>query len=239
VEALAGRFPVLTLGDQVDRSAGAFMDTAAILKNLDLLVGIDTAVAHLAGGLGVPAWLAVHYTPEWRWLLGRDDNPWYPTVRLFRQPAVGDWQAVFARLADALRELAPRRRPLLVEVSPGELLDKLTGLQAQGASATAMAPLAASRAALGNSAELAELTTQLQAAHEQLCQVEEGLRACEREQDCGQRFVDLARSARRANERRAYLRKAIDELLQWPVSAAPAGSGSPPRAPGSFRWPRS
>jgi tetratricopeptide (TPR) repeat protein len=118
---LAGRFPVLSLGDLVDRTAGPFMDTAAILRNLDLVVSVDTAIAHLAGGLGVPLWLAVHHTPDWRWLLDRDDNPWYPSARLFRQPAPGDWASVFGRMAEELQLLVSRRvrpRTVQIEVSP-------------------------------------------------------------------------------------------------------------------------
>ncbi|MHB1425852.1 MAG: tetratricopeptide repeat protein, partial [Gemmataceae bacterium] len=98
-----GRTPVLQPGDFVDRANGPFMDTAAILCNLDLVIAVDTALAHLAGGLGVPVWLALHHTPDWRWLLERADNPWYPTARLFRQPAPGDWASVFGRIADWLR----------------------------------------------------------------------------------------------------------------------------------------
>jgi ADP-heptose:LPS heptosyltransferase len=79
------------------------MDTAAIVFNLDLVIAVDTAITHLAGGLGVPVWLALHHTPDWRWLLERTDNPWYPTARLFRQPSPGDWPSVFRSMADELR----------------------------------------------------------------------------------------------------------------------------------------
>ena len=82
------------------------MDTAAIVKNLDLVVTVDTAVAHLAGALGTPVWLALPFVPDWRWLLEREDSPWYPTARLFRQTKRGNWQDVFRRIADAVRKLA-------------------------------------------------------------------------------------------------------------------------------------
>jgi tetratricopeptide (TPR) repeat protein len=98
-----GRLPILNLGDLFDRANGPFMDTAAIVCNLDLVIAVDTAIAHLAGGLGVPVWLALHHTPDWRWLLERTDNPWYPTARLFRQPSPGDWSSVFRGMADELR----------------------------------------------------------------------------------------------------------------------------------------
>jgi hypothetical protein len=103
--ALGGLFPVVDLGDRLD-AGGAFLDTAAVMAGLDLVVCCDTAVAHLAGALGVPVWVALAYAPDWRWLLGREDSPWYPTMRLFRQDRRGDWDGVFARLADALRRRA-------------------------------------------------------------------------------------------------------------------------------------
>jgi tetratricopeptide (TPR) repeat protein len=81
-----------------------FADTAAALDNLDLLISVDTAVAHLAGALGRPAWVLVARQPDWRWLLNRDDSPWYPGMRLFRQTAKWDWASVIHRLADALTE---------------------------------------------------------------------------------------------------------------------------------------
>ncbi|HEY4744741.1 MAG TPA: tetratricopeptide repeat protein [Desulfuromonadaceae bacterium] len=79
-------------------------DTAALIANLDLVIGIDTAVVHLAGALGKPAWLLLAAVPDWRWLVGRDDSPWYPTMRLFRQEQPGDWNGVVAAVARALRE---------------------------------------------------------------------------------------------------------------------------------------
>jgi ADP-heptose:LPS heptosyltransferase len=85
-----------------------FMDTAAVLKNLDLVITCDTAVAHLAGALGVPVWVAIPFAPDWRWLLDRSDSPWYPTMRLFRQDRRGDWQGVFRRIEVALGEQMSR-----------------------------------------------------------------------------------------------------------------------------------
>lgn len=110
LESLAGRLEVLDLGDRLDETTGAFMDTAAVLANLDLVICSDTAIAHLAGALGVPVWVALSYVPDWRWLLDRPDTPWYPTMRLFRQSRVGDWAGVFQRLATALQERFPALR---------------------------------------------------------------------------------------------------------------------------------
>ena len=96
-------FPVLDLSGRLDEVAGPFMDTAAVIRNLDLVVTADTAIAHLAGALGVPVWLALQFSPDWRWLQGRDDSPWYPTMRLFRQTTFGEWPDVFERIAKAVQ----------------------------------------------------------------------------------------------------------------------------------------
>jgi hypothetical protein len=80
-----------------------FADTAALIANLDLVIAVDTVVAHLAGAMGKPVWLLLQNTPDWRWMLERTDSPWYPTARLFRQPKLGDWTEPIQRVADALR----------------------------------------------------------------------------------------------------------------------------------------
>jgi hypothetical protein len=94
-------FPVLDLSDRLDDVAGPFMDTAAVIRGLDLVVTANTAIAHLAGALGAPVWVALEFSPDWRWLRHRDDSPWYPTMRLFRQTALGQWSDVFERMAHA------------------------------------------------------------------------------------------------------------------------------------------
>ncbi|HLY46731.1 MAG TPA: tetratricopeptide repeat protein [Stellaceae bacterium] len=88
-----------------------FADTAAIVANLDLVITADTSVAHLAGALGRPVWVLIPYAPDWRWLRGRDDSPWYPTARLFRQPRLGDWADVLDRVAAELAKLANQTAP--------------------------------------------------------------------------------------------------------------------------------
>lgn len=107
LDAARGRLDIVHLGDRLDEDSGAFMDTAAVLKSLDLLIASDTAIAHVAGALGVPVWLALAHVPDWRWLLEREDTPWYPTMRLFRQTGVGDWPSVFERMAEELLDQFP------------------------------------------------------------------------------------------------------------------------------------
>jgi tetratricopeptide (TPR) repeat protein len=97
---------VETPGHDFDGGADAFVDTAAMMMNLDLVVTSDTSIAHLAGALGRPVWVALKSVPDWRWLLGREDSPWYPSMRLFRQSRIGDWSGPVAAMARELRGLA-------------------------------------------------------------------------------------------------------------------------------------
>jgi hypothetical protein len=106
---LAGRFPIAVLPDcgpgEGDRRD--FLDTAAIMSLVDLIIAPESAVGHLAGSLGVRAWVPLPAVTDWRWLLDRDDSPWYPSITLFRQESPGDWEAVFRKMAGRLRaELA-------------------------------------------------------------------------------------------------------------------------------------
>jgi hypothetical protein len=99
-------FRVEDLGDDFDAGDAPFLDTAAVMAHLDLVVGIDSVIVHLAGALGVPTILALGPVADWRWLIGREDSPFYPTLRIARQERPGDWADVMARIARAARELA-------------------------------------------------------------------------------------------------------------------------------------
>jgi Flp pilus assembly protein TadD len=100
-----GAFPPGTLRDWTN-DLSDFTDTAALIAALDLVISVDTSVVHLAGALGKPVWLLNRFDPDWRWLLGRDDSPWYPTLRQFRQSRPGDWSHVLHRVRIALSSLA-------------------------------------------------------------------------------------------------------------------------------------
>jgi tetratricopeptide (TPR) repeat protein len=104
--AASDRISIVDLACELDLTSGAFMDTAAVMQSLDLMITSDTATAHLAGALGVPTWVALSNHPDWRWFREGDRSPWYPTLRLFRQQRPGDWGEVFARMADELGRIS-------------------------------------------------------------------------------------------------------------------------------------
>ena len=107
-EALLQSWPGVTnLGGELED----FSDTAAVISLLDLVISVDTSVAHLAGALGKPVWILLQFAADWRWLLDRHDSPWYPSARLFRQPAVGDWESVIPRVHEALQATFPGSTP--------------------------------------------------------------------------------------------------------------------------------
>jgi Flp pilus assembly protein TadD len=226
IKEAARLFPVTDLGERLD----TFADTAAVMKNLDLVVSSDTSVAHLAGALAVPVWVALPVGADWRWLRDRDDCPWYPTMRLFRQTGLRDWDGVFARMAAELRRrLAPAPcRAVAVEIAPGELIDRLTILEIEAERVTdpakrhhVQAELAALRTARDRDVppgpEVSALAAELRAANEAIWHAEDELRRCERDQDFGPHFSELARSVYRTNDRRAALKRRINDLLGSPL----------------------
>jgi hypothetical protein len=95
---------LIDLGEEI----ADFDDTAAIFSLIDLLISVDSSPVHLAGALGRPAWVMLPFVPDWRWLLDRSDSPWYPSLRLFRQPVRGDWASVVQQMA---AELPALQRP--------------------------------------------------------------------------------------------------------------------------------
>ncbi len=118
LEVLRDNPHITHLGEQIE----TFEDTAAIISSLDLVISSDTSVAHLAGALGKPVWILLQYVPDWRWLLEREDSPWYRTARLFRQDETRAWGGVIARVRDALRNFVesehPRSFPVEAERTP-------------------------------------------------------------------------------------------------------------------------
>jgi Flp pilus assembly protein TadD len=102
-------FNMYQWSDPTDLSDRAMLDTAAVIKNLDLIIAVDTSICHLAGALGAKVWVALPLASDWRWLQGREDTPWYPTMRLFRQRSFGQWGDVIERMATELENLVRSR----------------------------------------------------------------------------------------------------------------------------------
>jgi len=105
VKELAGKMSLMNLADELND----FTDTAGVIENLDLVISVDTAVLHLAGAMGKPVWALLPFAPDWRWMLNRDDSPWYPTMRLFRQRRSGNWDDVFQRVTDELKTITGKQ----------------------------------------------------------------------------------------------------------------------------------
>jgi hypothetical protein len=217
---------VETLGADFDAGTDAFVDTAAAMTCLDLVVTCDTSIAHLAGALAVPVWVALKSDAEWRWLTGRADSPWYPTMRLFRQARRGAWRDVFEAMARELAALAMRRAARHMISTPcslGELIDKITILRIKAERIGEMEKLANVRRELALLEGLVEkdgacgppialMTDQLAAVNARLWAIEDVIRVCEREGDFGPRFVALARSVYSENDTRAAIKRAINTL---------------------------
>ena len=109
LDQLAGlpeNMQIETLGPDFDSGPDAFLDTAAVMENLDLIITADTSAAHLAGALGRPTWVLLRHVPHWTWMQDRNDSPWYPTVRLFRQQRRNDWSDVFSSVESELRRIS-------------------------------------------------------------------------------------------------------------------------------------
>lgn len=229
----ADRVPVIDLGSRLDNEGGPgpFLETAAVMLSLDLFVTCDTAVAHLAGALGVRTWLAASAASDWRWLTGREDSPWYPSIRLYRQPEYRNWPPVFERMAADLEGLAagsadgPAPGPMLVETSPGELIDKIAILEIKSERVSDPTKSAHVRYELAKlvevrdrdvpaTDEIAALSAELKTVNEALWRIEDDIRACEARSDFGDVFVDLARRVYATNDERARLKRTINERLR-------------------------
>lgn len=220
-------FAVETLDDDFDAGPNAFLDTAAVMANLDLVVSVDTSIAHLAGAMGRPVWVALKDIPEWRWMLNREDSPWYPTMRLFRQSARGDWASVFNKIAAALKDMVATRDPepalasLFIPAAVGELIDKITILEIKAERIPDPDKLANVKRELAllqdmrlshdiSSMELHSLAADLKRTNMALWDIEDAIRQCERTNDFGPTFVELARRVYQENDKRAAIKRNIN-----------------------------
>jgi tetratricopeptide (TPR) repeat protein len=284
-----------TLGDDFDTGPDAFMDSAAAMSLCDLIITSDTAIAHLAGALGVPTWVALKQTPDWRWLLDRQDSPWYPSMRLYRQKRANNWDDEFediqadikrVMIGEALSLDTPQARhqttapanaqppsnleaqnssaPVIDKSSTptpqsspaikhkqvkmtsnektadllpmpqapiawGEFIDKLTILEIKSVKITERKALthvlkelsqlfASADARWKTNEALLVHKDELRIVNETLWAIEDDIREKEAKKEFDDAFVQLARSVYQQNDRRASIKKAINNLMQSEIS---------------------
>jgi tetratricopeptide (TPR) repeat protein len=218
---------VESLGPDFDSGSDAFVDTAAAMMQCDLILTCDTSIAHLAGALARPAWVALKSDAEWRWMRERADSPWYPTMRLFRQSQRGAWTDVIDAMARELSRMLSHRaspRMIVAPCSIGELIDRITILRIKTRRITdddklrnvrrelALLEELATNAGL-NGPSVASLIDQLDVVNARLWDIEEAIRIREREGSFGSDFVALARSVYVNNDERAVVKRAINRMF--------------------------
>lgn len=224
------------LGADFDFSHGRFMDTAAVIENLDLVVTVDTSVAHLAGGLGKPVFVMLPYVADWRWMTNRNDSPWYPSMQLFRQAKPGDWHTVVEAVCSTVASLTAQKRTptapiaqknqpvsVLTEVQIGELIDKITILEIKMERIKDPAKLKNVKAELDTlmntcrlcvpqTTQLTTLWQELKKINEALWVIEDDIRDKERAREFDARFIELARSVYYTNDERCRIKRDINIL---------------------------
>ena len=237
---------IATLVHQIDKDfdsdQNAFLDTAAILPSLDLVITTDTAIAHLAGALNCPTWVVLKKHAEWRWLSERTDTPWYPSLRLFRQVQEGDWEKIMDQLVCNLRTLAEGRPSsvhdsvdtsfpvendpgfIMVPMSPGDLIDRIAILEVKAgriADVTKQTNVLRELNLLRQARQISFLDwssvnlieQQLQKLHNKLWDIENMFRGCDKQRNFGKTFTTAARAVISLNMRRADLKRLINKKL--------------------------
>lgn len=191
---------------------GAFMDTAAIMQNLDLVICSDSSIAHLAGALGVPCWVALPRFPNWVWQRERSDSPWYSHTTLFRQDEDESWETVFKAITRALYAL-PRPLPdkIRVEISPSELIDRICQLEADEASVDKLKQLQEVAAHwIPQSEEMEALKQSLTAVAQHMRDLKERESSGKKEQ---REQAELALELQKTEEERLHIKQQITTLI--------------------------
>ncbi len=231
-------FELHVFDDHFDVEHGAFMDTAAVMKQMDLIITVDTSPAHLAGGLGIPTWILIPNPPDWRWMLKRTDSPWYPeNVRLFRQPTPGDWQSVMQTIVNEVQKKLGIQVPtpsvpipsgsgqtkdkITAEIAIGELLDKITILEIKKERISDKKKLKNINTELNSlrrtlkqmiktTPELEQLVKDLKQTNATLWDIEDAIREKERQKRFDLEFIELARSVYIENDKRCAIKRKIN-----------------------------
>lgn len=227
---------VETLGKNFDEGENAFLDCAAVMKCCDLIISCDTSITHLAGALNVNVWLAETRDPYWFWMYDRPDSPWYPSLRIFRQNVINQWDDVFLNMFEELQKIIVKDKAATIKNSQpgnvpqiptswGEVIDKITILEIKKEKLSGnsvinivgkeLALLTSCASSLMASHEsLVLLKNSLRQINEALWEVEDFLREKERNKEFDERFIELARSVYKNNDKRAAVKREINMLLQ-------------------------
>lgn len=225
---------VVDLGKHLDLANGAFLDTSVIMKELDLVITADTAIAHVAGALGVPVWLALPYVPDWRWGFESSTTPWYPTMRLFRQDRPGEWGPVFDKIAEEIIQqnsqvesiTLPQVGTISIPFTPGEVLDRITILEVKRERISDQEKLRNVEAELSSLLEVWKnhfgedlvppievLKVHLKRVNESLWDAEDAVRDFEKKKQFTGGFIPRARSIYQLNDHRAQLKRQVNDKL--------------------------
>ncbi|MCL4229871.1 hypothetical protein KJZ61_04275 [Candidatus Dependentiae bacterium] len=214
-------------GDDFDKTHGRFMDTAAVIPLLDLIITVDTSVAHLAGALGAQVWVLLPYVADWRWMQNTDSTPWYPTMRLFRQETPQNWEHVMDKvsraLIDHLNKAINKTDTITADISVGELIDKITILELKqetirdpqklGNISQELYALQKTRGMhVSWTPRLLQLSAQLKKINRELWHIEDAIRAKEASKSFDEEFIQLARSVYIINDLRCRTKRQINDL---------------------------
>lgn len=226
--------PIKKFDSLFDRVHGRFMDTAALIKNLDLVITVDTSIAHLAAGLGARVWLLLPEPCDWRWLLDRTDSPWYPTMKLFRQSNCGSWNNVLDQLHHELHALIIKRNAqesnsILTEISVGELIDKITILELkqlhisdaqklQNIEHELESLLTTYQEHVNETEQIKQLKQDLYNVNKQLWDIEDAIRDKERAKEFDELFIAIARSVYICNDKRCHVKRLINQATQSTIT---------------------
>lgn len=231
LQALPAGMHVYDFGPNFDHDNGRFMDTASVIQHLDLIICTDTSVAHLAGALGKPVWVLLPKVADWRWMIDRSDCPWYPSMRLFRQPEKGRWDLLLNHVAQELKDMLEKKQRTTqsaiisakAEVQIGELIDKITILQIKKERIKDPAKIKnidAELTVLLNTYEqeiphpngIEKLWQSLKETNAKLWVIEDEIRDKERARCFDQEFIQLARSVYYTNDERCRIKRDINML---------------------------
>lgn len=227
IKELDSSIKIHTFGEDFDEQHGRFMDTAAVIKNLDLVITIDTSISHFAAALGVPTWILLPEPADWRWMLNCTDTPWYPNVRLFRQPKMNDWktsiQNVITALLELMKENQSSHKPTITinttsnngsKLDLADILDQLSLLELEKEKKPTVRKMELEQEYVTyakKNPEIELLFEQLLDVNKQLQNIDAKLRNA-KQTVFNEEFMELSRKAYVAQDIKSYIKEKINSL---------------------------